>query len=259
MVDPFSKILKRSTDVFQTHFTTFLVPALLLAAVVNLPAKWAEKQIPAGATLADLGGAALGVLPVAILLAFVGALYMMVAALEEKDDVGFLLKRTSQLFVPFIVTYFWILIYSYGWLLIVGGLLAAIDNPLLRLVGLIVAAASVILLFVRGPRLAFAPIILVKRKLSPRASVQASLKETEGHWGKIVGNYLLLMLCIWLISFGIGFILGVLASLLEPLGESVDWVYIYLGGFIQNLFNGLVICFFVQLGYAVLGNSKRSA
>lgn len=229
---PFGELLKRSITFVRTYIgpilsltILILIPDLLTQLVVKLMVVPADTPgaIMEGGTVID--GRAYGFSPllsellvafsVIELLAaftfFVVYANIWVLSLAKEKALPIFTKPLSKL-LPLFGVHLWAHFRSFGWLLILSYMFAKLglrfkdmNNELLSgalaIMTIGCALAGIICSIVFSPRFIAAPLLYLREKKGIRESVESSLRRTKGYWGKIVGNSLLLLLCVLPVSF----------------------------------------------------------
>lgn len=124
---------------------------------------------------------------VMMLLTLVGSIYYMVLAIEGQG-VSATLGRIPGLILPMLGVWIWTFLRSFAWIPVIG----------------------IIPAIIIGPRLMFGSVILIKEKTGVFASVRESHSRTRGYWGKIVGNMILMGVCLWICMLALLLGLGAL-------------------------------------------------
>ena len=122
------------------------------------------------------------------LLTLVGSIYFLVLAVDGKS-AGETFKRIPGLILPMLGVWIWSFLRSFAWIPVIG----------------------IIPAIIIGPRLMFASVILVKEGKGVMGSVSESYSRTRGYWGKIVGNMILMIICVWICTLALLLGLGALA------------------------------------------------
>ncbi len=209
----FSQLLERSFAETKKLLKTFVLGALILLAIMIV-----ARGIAAG--LFALSDATflkddLAILIPVVLMGFVFTLisaftqtlfnmFAIIVAVDRKNDLKAAIVKSCRYFWKLILGGIWIMLRSFVWIglfalpfLIIGG---NKENLGLILIGVLIAVAAMVCGLYFLPRLAFINIIQLKEHTGVRKSGELSLKYTDGYWGKIVGNNLLMMLCVMLAS-----------------------------------------------------------
>lgn len=160
-----------------------------------------------------------------LLVMSVANTYFTLFALAQKDDAAALWSAVPKYILPMIGLQLWMFVRSFVWI------------PL----------AGLVLVFVFGPRMVLAPVILVGEKKGVFESVTISISRTRGYWGKVFGNMLLLGICGILAMIIIGMVLGMLLMFV-PYGSAV------VSAILGQLFLGFVTVFVVGLNRTLTAN-----
>ncbi|MDD5026835.1 MAG: hypothetical protein PHH13_05725 [Candidatus Peribacteraceae bacterium] len=155
----------------------------------------------------SLGTAALGF---GLLLGFIGSTtfaYFILLALRSQNSSSVLLKDTMRMSVRVFLLNIWIVLRTFVWIPVIG----------------------IITAIILGPRFALAPVILLKENKSIFESASLSYTRSNGFWGKIFGNSLVVALGIGLILFIVNLIIGIPLMILGSIGSSlvlsIVWVF----------------------------------
>jgi hypothetical protein len=160
-----------------------------------------------------------------IIIGMIAKSYYTVVAVKDVDNPGTALTMTFAWLLKLVGLWFWMGLRSFIWI------------PILGLIPAIII----------GPRLILAPLYLLEQKKGVFESATLSYRATEGYWGKIVGNGIVVGLCIAIIS-------GILSSILQSI------VGLAAGGIVTALlaqcFSAFTMVFCIFLGRTVMQNPK---
>lgn len=137
---------------------------------------------------------------VSMIITILASAYFLVLALDEKLDYAKAAKGGVSVVVPLFLLWLWVVIRSFVWIPIIGFIFA----------------------FVLLPRFLTAPVLLVRDRKGVLESVSRSYEQTQGYWGKIVGNGFVAVICLFVAMFVVGMILamfGAAGSLLMPVAS----------------------------------------
>lgn len=146
-----------------------------------------------------------------IVVAYVFSLYVLIVLYDEHTGWKSTLRKALALILPFLWLSIWIFIRSFIWIplaILLGG---PIILSLLGATGVVsillffAVVAILFLFFYHLPRLQFGQVLLIKEGKKARQCVEESFLRTQGYWGKIVGNQLLLGICIMVCFLGFSF------------------------------------------------------
>jgi len=165
------------------------------------------------------------VLIVGIILMVAANIYYVVLALGIETEPGALMKRIPRLFFPVLGVWLWAFLRSFVWI------------PLLGIIPAIIL----------GPRFALASVILLKEKRGVMESVSSSYARTAGYWGKIIGNLIVMGLCLFLASI----VVAIVASIV---GFVSPWVAMWIKTVMQYAFMAYATAFMVQLALTIMAN-----
>lgn len=135
------------------------------------------------------------------------------------------LTRLGTVILPFIGLMIWIAIRTFAWIPFVG----------------------IVTTIILGPRFVAAPIILVKEKKGILESAKISYAQTEGFWGKIIGNLIIVAICAILATWAVNFVLGIVL-------RSSNY---FVSPIVSALAGAYLVVFMTYLGLAVL-QAKRA-
>lgn len=134
----------------------------------------------------------------------------LVLAVDRAPRLRDTLKRIFPLMGRYISVALWMFIRTWVWVpafVLVFGLLVT-DPSQASLFLFLSVPAMLALGIVFGPRVLFGQVIIVREKVSGFQAVKLSEQRAMGYWGKIVGNWLLLMIIFSVIHFGLQFAFG---------------------------------------------------
>ncbi len=228
---PFRELFSRAGSFLQTHLRTvfvLVIPSIVIAVVLERYMATLPVAIGAGgAVTVDFGAvSALHIAVFALLtLASVAINFFVqvacwVLAVRKAGQPASLFAAARDEFVPMVAIAFWIFIRSYAWLALLGVLLLAVGgyagaaaSPLMIL-GFLLIFAGGVLAAVHAPYFLSAQLLHLRDGKAPLASVDESRTRSEDAWGKIIGNSLLLGLCLAgisiLASIAVGMVSGAL-------------------------------------------------
>lgn len=167
---------------------------------------------------------------IGLALTVISTLWFYFIALGQIKDLNVTSKRIAKSFLPLLGLWLWMVIRSFVWIPIIG------------------LIPGIILL----PRYALAPVLLLRDHKGIRESVQLSSAATEGYWGKIVGNGIVVGLLSFLALIVVGIVLMLVQSISPIAG---NWA----GAIAQHLVTGFCIVFCVQLSLTILQHPIRYA
>lgn len=185
-------------------------------------------QMMAGVFTSMLPGIGLAVI-VSLIITLVSSGYYMVIAIEGHQSAGPAFGRALSLALPLLGVWLWAFIRSFAWIPIIGFIPALI----------------------LGPRLLFSSVILVNEKKGVMESVKLSLGRSKGYWLKIVGNFIVMAICIMLVSMVAGFGLAFVGAA-SPIANVV------LSGIVGQLTSAFGAIFMVRLATTVMQNPKSA-
>lgn len=165
---------------------------------------------------------------VMMIISLVATTYFWVLALHESEDALSIAKKTPTLIVPMLGVWVWSFLRSFAWIPFIG----------------------IIPAIVLGPRFAFASIILIKEKKGVVESVALSYERTRGYWGKIVGNGLLMILCLFVAAI-------IVEILVRMIGVAVPMSALVLKATVTYIYTAAMTIFIVHLAKTVMAHPLR--
>lgn len=166
---------------------------------------------------------------VSALLSIIANAYYLALVADGGQSIGPAFARVPRLILPLLCVWVLILLLSFLWIPFLGILLAIII----------------------GPRLALAPVILVQEKAKIIESIKLSYHRTRGYWCKVVGNMLVVVLLLMVVSV----IMGVLLSLLSTASPYLVTVLMQFVGYLTLAY---ATVFTVQLEGTITKNPKKT-
>lgn len=155
-----------------------------------------------------------------VVVTMIANLYARLVIYDQHKSVGTSLSRAVRLFFPFIGLGLWMFLRSFVWLPFLSAIIMAgftgytqgglhqVDTAMIALFIMHFIAVLGLVLY-HYPRMYMSVILYITEKTTITAAVAECMKRTQGHWKKIVGNYILFSLRILLITVGL-FALGFL-------------------------------------------------
>jgi hypothetical protein len=225
--DRFSVLFKKSVTDFQVLWKTMIVGILVSAvATVGINAYYQgaalqPKDMMNMQSILTIGAGTL----VGMVVSVLTYMYLAVIAVRRITSPQVAVSQAISAIIPFVILSFWAAIRSYAWLWMIAvgcfigaGILAETASSsaamALGIIGALCAVAAIPLCIIYGPRCFLAFFIWLKEpSLSPLQAVDASISRSAGYWGKIVGNSILLSLCMMPIFMAISIITGMIAGL----------------------------------------------
>ncbi len=229
MTIPLGTLLKESAHVLLRRWQPILIAAAVIAAVMTagqmlIVGSAAEsigsrigsmermeelsKRMEAGdpSALEDMMKEIGLMFLIFMIVSCVASTYFLVFALNEKETLQSALRKVPSVLLPLIGVWIWAFLRSFAWMPIIG----------------------IVFAIVIGPRLALAPVILLREKKGITESVASSYTRTRGYWGKIAGNGIVAGLCIWIAMLLLGMVTGIVSFGSMTLGvlfaSVVQWV-----------------------------------
>ncbi len=143
------------------------------------------------------------------LTSYVSYAYALIVGVEQIKQPGDVVQRAVTLFLPILGVILWTIIRTYIWIPLAGIIMLMFLNPM-QYAGLIslLTFAMVVLAVIFGPRFLLAPIVLLQEKLGPKAAVDRSAVVTQGYWGKVLGNIVVVSIVMAILAAIVGSIVG---------------------------------------------------
>ncbi|MBP7114094.1 MAG: hypothetical protein KBA40_01435 [Candidatus Peribacteraceae bacterium] len=230
----FSELVDRSYKAMQPLLKTYILGALLLI-IVSLIFRGIGGGLIA---LADhpavqenlvlvLTAVIIGFLCtiVSVIVQMAQNIYALVIAVDRTKNVKAGIRKTFQYLWRLLLGGIWIMLRSFGWISVFGlpfFILGANGNNGMILIGGIIVLVGIVCALYFLPMLAYTNIIQLKDGTGVRESAELSLKRTQGYWGKIVGNNLLVGLCIGLTTVAIVAVVALLGFMLLSMLQSLN-------------------------------------
>lgn len=166
----------------------------------------------------------------ALIIAAISQAVYLVLAIEKPKDLQVLFTRGLKIAPTLFGVWVWVFLRSFIWIPIIG----------------------IIPAIILGPRFALSPYLLVKENKSITATVRKSHAATNGYWGKIVGNSILM----GLIFLGVSIVVGIPLALLKLIMTPLHLLGTLVLGQILTVF---MMFFMVQLAETILKNPRATA
>jgi hypothetical protein len=178
-----------------------------------------------GGSIDSLGSNAIAGFAVVIvfvtLIIFIGwaaNTYYQVLAVKRSMEIRKAALQVLPLMLPLAYTGVWMFLRTYSWVpliaLLVLMLLFQGDPNMMITMMMLGVAAMIGCTAYFTPRVLFAPFILVSEGKQPNESVTLSMQRTKGYFWKILGNFVLLMIIVSALSFGLQTLFGALFQVL---------------------------------------------
>lgn len=237
-VATFSEILKKCVDPTKKYFWKYVFGTLLIALM------WFAIRIISSILfgIAGMHEVPLALAIVFLMLGFICSLlayiaqylftlFPLVMILQESRNVATSLKKSFSFLWRSILVSAWVFIRSYAWLVLIGlcviglaSLMKGQGTVIVSALGALVIVAGVIISCFFFPRFSFAFILMIQENMSPRVCVRESYARTNGYWGKIVGNGILLgliFLGLFILFAGAGFLVSLVVTMLMHSGSMI--------------------------------------
>ncbi len=273
----FSTLLKESYTYARAHSQQILVPAVafaVLSVIIELiqysavggTFQTAMKQM--GETgVFPLTGTQVGILAVTgcvvILASIAVSFYYWILAIAGGKDIGAVFQQAMDWAWPLVMVHIWTFIRSYAWipalLFLLSFLLPVMGvSPMFSLLIIPLAFLSFIPVIIRGPLLMAAPVILIREKKEPKASVDASMQRLKGYWGKIVGDMILYWICLVIVMFVVGIVTSVLYNTLgSVLGTPISVLITAIKTTVQQAITAMGFVFVVKLTETIMTSARQ--
>lgn len=225
--DRFSVLFQKAWTEFKLLFKPLLAGAAIWAALTvatqMLGSGIDQDASPTGREVSMIAGFT----ALSSIFSLAANVFFLAMVIEGKKTFGEAMKRVLPLALPFIGVSLWMFLRSFAWVAIVGiivfGIGGATQQSAIVLGGWLLIGAGIVTAIVLAPRFYLAPYILIGEKKRIGESVQLSYERTRGYWGKVVGNSILLSLCmlpITILSAMIAGMFGAGAGIFSALSEA---------------------------------------
>ena len=165
---------------------------------------------------------------VMMVLSLISFTYFSILAVDDTQSALHIFRRTPGLILPIIGISLWSFLRSFSWIPFIG-----------FIPGIII-----------GPRLIFAGVIFIKEQKGVIESVKLSYDRTSGYWGKIVGNMILMMLCLCVAGLLLMIAVGIV-GMIVPMFVGV------ITGALSYLYTAFAAIFTTQLALTVMAYPMR--
>jgi len=152
-------------------------------------------------------------------------MYALIIAVDRTKDVKAGVRKTWKSLWKLVLGGMWLMVRSYSWIsffglpLIVIGLRGNYD--MLTILGSLILLVGIGFGIYLFPRLAFTNIVQLKDATGVRASANLSIQRTQGYWGKILGNNILVGLCVGLLTLAIVAVCALIGFMMITIVESI--------------------------------------
>lgn len=212
----FSEIADRSYKATVSLLKTYMVGAIVLVglslvlrgiaaglfSIADMPEFHSNLVV---VLMAGIIGVACAV--ASVLLQILQTMYALVVAVDRSKDVKISILKAWRYLWRLILGGIWIMLRSFAWITCLAIPFLAVGaiekNFGVAMIGVVLFIAGIICAIVFLPRLSFTNVIQLKDGTGIRVSANLSLQRTQGYWGKIVGNNLLVALSMGLLTVAI--------------------------------------------------------
>lgn len=209
----FSQIITNSYAVTKTLLKTYVLGALLLLfisiifrgigsglfVVTDIPALSHNIMIVTTAAIIGFAFTIIGAI-----FQMLQTMYALVLATDRTQTVKGGIQKAWRYLWKLILGGLWMMVRSYVWITFLGipfiVLGVEYNYMFLMVIGWLLFAAGAVCALYLMPLLAFTNIIQLQDGKGPRASAALSIERTDGYWGKIVGNNILMALSMMLLT-----------------------------------------------------------
>lgn len=160
-------------------------------------------------------GAWLAAVPVAIVISLIGTIAITLLALRPGTSVGEALQHGARRLIPIFLA---ILLLALGAMLLMvpvmmlfGGLAVAAGNPAIAALAALAVLPAALFLWVR---FALMTPIAAAEPIGPIAIIQRSWALSRGHFWKLLGFLVLLVIAAMVISIAVGALVGIVVFLI---------------------------------------------
>jgi len=140
-----------------------------------------------------------------ILVSMTSSVYFLLLVIRNAQSAGSVFSEIQGYIFPMIGLWIWMFLRSFVWIPLLG---------------------FVIAIFI-GPRLALAPVILLRENKGVLESTRQSYTMSRGYWGKITGNLLVMALCVWVVMMIALVAAGAITAFVPVLGMTIMSVLQY--------------------------------
>lgn len=267
---PFADLLSSAWTLVKSRMNVLLPGVILfaiIAVLVQMPLAGIERM-DAAPTPENIGIAVVASLA-SVLATVIGYLYYLLAVTGTDTSVGTILKKTLPRIFPFIGLSLLIMLRTFAWISLVGGLVMMYggmvtyagnmeSGAFFMLIGTALLVIGTVCALVLGPRYLLAPVLWVMEGSGVREAVKRSYAVSNGYWGKIFGNTLLLGLIFMIIMVCV----GILAKIVGEIGDAMAGIMtgsILIGlvtAFFSQFYNVIFITFALKLSATIIAHPR---
>jgi MFS family permease len=201
-----------------------------------------------------------------VLLGLASSAYYLLHAARGERHVWPTVAAVPLFILPMLGVSIWSVLRSYAWVPVV----AIVFLPFSPLLSTVLMITGMVLMILTVPRLAFAPVILAREEKGVMESVRLSIKRSRGYWWKIVSNFVLFAVLIWVTGALLFVVLGMIIATLGGMVAMVmnlpgivaftviEWGVLGVVLFVGNFLTGVAIVFQVQLADTVMRHPRHA-
>lgn len=232
-------------------FTIITVITQLPLPALSGPASSGEGMLAAGSVAAGIIGSIAGI---------ISGLYLLIAVIRKDASVGAVFTQVWPRVFPFIGLSLLTMLKTYTWIALVGVILAAggMVVPALAPIGFILIAVGIVCGVIFGPRYMLGGVLWLVEGKDVRTSVNRSYQITEGYWGKVVGNSLLVVLIFMAVMIGVGIVAGIVGGAGGAVGGTSVAILLsgLITGFVSQCYSGFMSAFLLKLAATIVTNPR---
>lgn len=155
------------------------------------------------------------------------ATYLAFIILKLKDP-WVALRKGAHYILPLLGIWLWMILRSFAWIPFIG----------------------IITAIILMPRMALAPVIMIEGKKGIMESVSMSMNSTRGYWGKIAGNFILLVILMCIAIIVTSLVLGLVLMSVPPVKSLAEY-------FVAQIIAAFWAFFMVHLSHTVLDHPLK--
>jgi len=249
----FSALVASAFDLFQQRRKEVLVSAIFFTIFMALP-KDLLKELSFAPTTMGLTILLASLLIIGMVawffLAFLYTAYYYVLFIQQPASYKIAIKSAARLVFPMIGIGFLVFFQSFAFVSVLSIPFFIIGNVYYG-IGVLFLLAGMIAAFIQVPRYFLAAILVAGGAKSIHTAMKDSYAKTEGYWGKIFGNNLLLMLGIMILNAMVGGIAGIMVLITH--GALLSTILI---DYVSIVFGAFITAFQVKLAAAIIANPR---
>lgn len=230
----FSQLIGNSYGVTKSLLKTYVLGAVLLIVISMIfrgigAGLFSVAEIPALShnmmIVITAGVIGFACTIVGVIFQMLQTMYALILATDRTKTVKAGIQKAWRYLWRLLLGGMWIVLRSYAWIgifslpfFILGG---EGENPAFIMIGMVIFIAAMVCAICFLPRLAFVNVIQLKDGTGIRKSAELSLDRTQGYWGKIVGNNILMGLSIGLTTVALALIAMLIGFMIVSLSDAL--------------------------------------